>query len=180
MPNLNLEQRQWILSKYKMAFPHALRFVECTTAQRQKEGVDYYALFADSAPLFIEEKIRWEKYPDLLIEEYANWDKKTPGWGLDKNKKTHYLAYIIIPSKEIFIIDFPALQQFFIDNYNLLTHKYERVMGKTYDNFGHLLYQTSNIPVPWQEFDKLWKAKNVWHYSEEANSSPYKQLDLGI
>jgi hypothetical protein len=164
MPSLNQEQRQWILSKYKLAFPHAERFVECTTAQRQKEGVDYYALFADGSPIFIEEKIRWEKYPDLLIEEYANWQKKSLGWGLDTNKKTHYLTYIITPTQEMFIFYFPALQKFFIQKHQSFLNKYGRKFGKTYDDYGHLLYVTSNIPVPWQEFDDAWKAKNVWHY----------------
>lgn len=163
MPSINAEQRQWILSKYKLAFPHCQQFVECTTTRRQKEGVDYYALFSDGSFLFIEEKVRWESYPDLLIEEYANWSKKTPGWGLDKSKKTHYLAYIIIPTSKIFVIYFPALQEFFIANHDYLL-KYERVFGKTYDDYRNLLYETSNIPVPWHEFDEAWKLKNVWHY----------------
>jgi len=164
MSNVNNSQRQWILGKYKLAFPHAQQFIECTVKDSQKKGIDYYALFNENKVLFIEEKVRWKSYPDILIEEYANWEMKILGWGLDITKKSHYLAYIVIPRHEIFIFYYPALRQFFITNHDFLLAKYDREFGETYDYSGRLSYQTSNIPVPLNAFPLDWQAKNIWRY----------------
>jgi hypothetical protein len=35
-----------------------------------------------------------ERYNDILIEIYANWESKTPGWAVDDTRVTHVYLYV--------------------------------------------------------------------------------------
>jgi len=161
----------WLNTLYRQAFPHLRRIEGNTDLATQFEGVDKRFYCRNPRPYRIEEKLRYTDYGDLLLEDYSNYTTKRPGWARDTQKTTEFLAYIIVPSKALWIVRYPALRQYFLANYVGLYERYVKqsktgdyVWGKTPTRDGCLPFQTANIPVPIKEFPKNWLATNFWGY----------------
>lgn len=157
------EDRVWIEVAYKKAFPHLVAIFYNKEVETQKKGVDLYAKIENGTRVKIEEKVRGYSYDDLLLEDYSNYEQRTPGWARDITKISDYLAYILLPSRLVYIIYFPALRRIFIERYPEWS-KVPYKFGKTFDQDNNLLYTTANIPVPIVYFPKDWRLKNWWTY----------------
>lgn len=147
-------KESWINEFYK---ERLLSIEDNNDIEKQKQGIDKVL---KTEGVWVEEKIRREDYGDILLEEYSNWKQQTPGWMMDKTKRTEVLSYIVEPSQKIWLFDFKRLQELWDNNYLYWLDKYERRFAKTYDNDGNLLYRTSNIPVPEGELVEALIAKN--------------------
>lgn len=137
---------------YKASFKNLIRVVRTTDKQEQYDGIDVKLFFSDCKdPTFIDEKIRRKDYGDILLEEYSNWQDKTPGW-LEKRKRTHFLNFVWVFDNKCLLLPYQLVRQAY------LTHKtkwLEQFKRKFADNGS---YQTSNIPVPIRElYDAIWR-----------------------
>lgn len=126
---------------YHNIFPHLIKIEIVKDLHLQKRGIDKILHFADGKQLLIDEKKRRKDYGDILLEEYSNYEKKTPGW-LHRNKHTDYIVYAIMPSNKVYLLPFELLWLAFKNNYTNWLKQYGRRFAK---NNG---YTTSNIPVP--------------------------------
>jgi hypothetical protein len=114
----------------------------------------------------IEEKVRTRYYGDLLLEDWSVYEKRTPGWTRDKHKTTDYLAYYYPRQRIFWIMHFPALRDWFYENYDTVLAEIKRqdikrfnseyVWGKTKESG----YHTANIPVPLSVFGCDWINKH--------------------
>lgn len=109
----------------------------------QKAGIDVIVHCQNIGQTFnLDEKIRWEDYGDILLEEYSKYDQRVPGW-LEKNDRSDFIPYVIVPRGEVFMLPYPILRAAYIKNKETWLNEYGRRFAK---NRG---YRTSNIPVPW-------------------------------
>lgn len=109
--------------------------------EMQKKGIDKILIFKSGKNVLIDEKKRRKDYGDILLEEYSNYELKTSSW-LTEGKETDYIAYIIMPTKRVYLLPFLLLLKAWKRNYDRWLIKYGRLLAP---NHG---YNTSNIPVP--------------------------------
>ncbi|GAI85683.1 unnamed protein product, partial [marine sediment metagenome] len=140
-----------------------LEIREVLNSERQKKGIDLILLLPNDQEAKIEEKARSQVFDDILLEDWSNYEQKTPGWARDLSKTTDYLSYIQLPTRKLWLLYYPALRRFFLDNYKDIETRFSYVFGKTY-NAGNLLYTTANYPLPWSYFPQDWLLKNCWKY----------------
>lgn len=126
---------------YKRHFKNLKRIEEITDKETQKTGVDKILHFESGKKVLIDEKKRRKDYGDILLEEYSSFESKTPSW-LSDEKRTDYIAYIIMPIKKIYLLPFLLLCKTWQRNYIDWLKKYGRILAP---NLG---YNTSNVPVP--------------------------------
>lgn len=126
---------------YHKVFPNLERIELVEDKERQLRGIDKILHFKNGKQISIDEKKRRTTYPDILLEEYSNWENRKVGW-LGKEKYTDYIIYIKTQSMEIYFLPFLLLQMVWIKNYKAWLGKYGRIFS---DN---KYYRTSNIPVP--------------------------------
>lgn len=95
---------KWLQEHFKQ---HTIQ--RCTWKEHQdlqKKDIDVMVInpvSSISAPgyshWYISEKFRRDYWEDNLIEIYSNWDKKTPGWGLESMAHMHHF-YFQLPNKK--------------------------------------------------------------------------------
>ncbi|MBA7566108.1 hypothetical protein ES708_07795 [subsurface metagenome] len=168
---LSKEDSKWVHTLYHQAFPSLKQIIKNDNLALQQKGVDLIFLCKDGLKVKVEEKIRNKYYPDILIEEYSNWERKTPGWGMNMELITEYLAYIVLPKQFVYIMYYPALRRLFQENHTQWLSKNKRQFGTTKDEQGNILYHTSNIPVSVKAFPLGWWLTNAWEYSYHLKES---------
>ena len=171
---LDRSQQAWVQSKYKLAFPHLTRIESNEDVETQKRGVDLYIHLLGEASTRVEEKVRWRYYNDILLEDWSVYEEQKLGWARDMSKITEYLAYYFPETRVFWIMCYPALRHWFLENYEIILHpilrdrirrlgkENEYIWGKT-ESPGYN-YHTANIPVPLDTFDPAWFRKNFWIY----------------
>jgi len=145
---------------YQIHFGNVSEIVRPKDRERQLAGIDVIIKFNDCrTPIYIDEKIRRKDYGDFLLEEYSDFDNRTPGWLLSQ-KKTHYIAFVWPDMQKLILFPYETLRKAFLSNKDrwLSGLNLQRVFAK---NKG---YTTSNIAVPKQElFDAFWRSSwIVW------------------
>lgn len=121
--------------------------------QLQKAGIDLVLrLNGIGMDYYLDEKIRFEDYGDILLEEYSNWEEKIPGW-LKENKRIDLLPYVIWPRRQVYILPYPMLRLAYLANEQSWLDIFGRILVENKD------YHTSNIPIPWADLKKaLWES----------------------
>lgn len=119
------------------------------------KGIDLVIKRVGMSDINIDVKERKIDYGDILLEEYSNGTKKTPGWTWDNSKETDVIVYVT--PNNIYLIDALGLRNLWNLDYRSWKSRYQvdrfghptsKFDGKTYDDCGNLLYRTPNIPVP--------------------------------
>lgn len=126
---------------YKRAFPHLKEILIVTELELQKQGIDKVLMFESGNRIYIDEKKRRQSYPDILLEEYSDYDNKKEGW-LKYSEHTDYVSYIVIPTQKVYLLPFLILQKSWNDNKENWVEKYGRLFAYNEQ------YRTSNVPVP--------------------------------
>jgi len=129
-------------------FPFLSEITQCEDIDLDKRGVDKILklLFFDSGKMItinviIDEKIRFEDYGDILLEEWSNKEKRIAGWACRK-KITDFILFYWPPTGRLIILPFLLLQAIYVKNYK----KWRKLYGtKEAENKN---YVTTNIPVP--------------------------------
>lgn len=106
----------WWEPTYRQAFPnfgHMLCVRDDGWAQRG--GIDRVVVLTSGKTLAIDEKVREEDWPDILLETWSNRDRKIPGW-MQKDLACDFIAYAFIPSQTCYLLPFLTLRRAWLTN----------------------------------------------------------------
>lgn len=139
----------WWLDVYRKAYPNLVSAV-CVRDDgwAQRGGIDRVLTLESGKTLAIDEKVRGEDWPDILLEYWSSYESKTPGW-IAKDLACDVIAYAFIPSKTCYLLPFLTLRQAWRLNHKTWVSQYKRVEA---ENPG---YTTVSVPVP---MDVLFKS----------------------
>ena len=139
---------------YKRLFPDLVTSVriDCD-CELQRHGVDRILHFGNGMQLTVDEKNRWKKYKDVLLERWSDYDRRTPGWTIDDGKICDYIAYVIHPHSLCYFMPYPILRMAFTTHWEEWQAEFERKTGYEYrfapNKFNGRSWKTANIPVEW-------------------------------
>jgi len=75
--------------------------------QGQRAGIDRTLVLSSGKTLWIDEKVRFQNYPDIALEEWTDFDRGIPGW-IQKRLLCDYILYTILPAGRAYLL--PVLQ----------------------------------------------------------------------
>ena len=130
------------LSVYEEAFPNMVSAMAARKySDAQKAGIDRVILLSNTRSLYIDEKLRFKEYSDILLEYMSNDRHQTKGW-MDKDLAIDYLAYAFVESKKCYLFDWQMLKRTWKYYRNIWIKEFGTVTAK---NKG---YNTLSVPVP--------------------------------
>lgn len=156
----------WWFEVYREAFPNlesAVNVREDGWAQRA--GIDRVLTLSSGKTLTVDEKVRERDWPDIALEYWSDFERRTPGW-IAKELATDYLAYAFIPSRVCYLFPFQTLRAAWRENHADWVRCHKRIEA---DNGN---YTTMSVAVPIPELMKaLTDAMRVtWSASVEASA----------
>jgi hypothetical protein len=136
---------------YEKAFPTMVHH-HSTRADgwAQRGGIDRSIVLEDGTVLTVDEKVRRENWPDILIEHWSDKQRRIPGWGhRDKALTCDYIAYALIPSQTCYLLPYQLLRRAI----NLNIHTWWNKAGKRESGFRRVeaknrTYTTVSYAVP--------------------------------
>ena len=101
----------WWLPIYRRAFPTLVSAVAIRKdGWAQRGGIDRLLKPACGRTHTVDEKIRADDWPDVLLERWSNEAMKTPGW-VQKPLAADFIAYAHAPAATCVLLPVPALQR---------------------------------------------------------------------
>lgn len=101
----------WWLATYRKAFPR-LQSAVCVREDgwAQRGGVDRVLTLACGRVYTVDEKVRAEDWPDILLEQWSDEERRVPGW-IQKPLACDFIAYAYAPSGVCFLLPVVPLQR---------------------------------------------------------------------
>ena len=132
----------WWRLVYQEAFP-TLESSVCVRGDgwAQRGGIDRVLTLACGRTIGIDEKVRAEDWPDILLEYWSDEDRKIRGW-VAKDLACDFIAYAFIPSQRCYLLPTLTLRRAWRENGREWVSQYRRVEAL---NNG---YKTVSVPVP--------------------------------
>jgi hypothetical protein len=89
----------WWLDLYRIAFPTLVSAV-CVRDDgwAQRGGIDRVLTLACGRTYAVDEKVRTNDWPDILLEQWSDEDRRKPGW-VQKPLVCDFIAYAFAPSR---------------------------------------------------------------------------------
>lgn len=136
---------------YKEYFP-GIAHITSTVDNKilQKQGVDRIVILENGREYRIDEKIRFENYPDFCLEYWSDFESRTPGW-MDKPLAIEFLCYAFVPSKTCYVLPWMELQRVWSRAKDRWIKKYRPIYAKNEDQFNGRIYTTKSVAVPINE-----------------------------
>lgn len=101
----------WWLPIYRRAFPTLVSAVAVEQdGWAQRGGIDRLLTLACGRTYTVDEKIRTEDWPDVLLERWSDERRKSPGW-VQKPLAADFIAYAHAPAATCVLLPVPALQR---------------------------------------------------------------------
>jgi hypothetical protein len=101
----------WWLEVYSRAFPDLQSAVNVRDdGWAQRGGIDRVLTLASGKTLTVDEKVREKDWPDICLEYWSDYDRKTPGW-VEKDLACDFIAYAFVPSQTCHLIPFQTLRR---------------------------------------------------------------------
>lgn len=101
----------WWEGVYRQAFPG---FASMTCVRKdgwaQRGGIDRVITLMSGKVLTVDEKVRSEDWPDILLEYWSSVEHRRPGW-VAKDLACDFLAYAFVPSQTCYLLPFPTLRR---------------------------------------------------------------------
>jgi hypothetical protein len=98
------------LEVYKKAFVDFESMIDLRAdGEHQRAGIDRMVVLSSGSYFYIDEKIRFKNYGDILLEYWSNQERKIPGW-VCKPLRCHYIAYAIAPAGVCYLLPVIQLQ----------------------------------------------------------------------
>lgn len=158
---------------YRTFFPR-ISYIEFIPKkdERQKVGIDKIIHLEDGKQHNIDEKVDRKGYPRFPIEIWQAKNINLRGWAVKEDQKTNYIAYLVKPSQEYYLIPYEEIKDTYYRNeQQWLNDAHNRRNGFIYakvynDKEGGIVWETHNVCVP---FDVLmnhiptiqyWKAED--------------------
>jgi hypothetical protein len=131
-------------SAYKKFFPEfSERFAMPKYTLAQRRGVDVLVYLGNDQIKRVDEKLREDSYPDIILEHTSHDRMKTKGW-IEKEMWIDYLAYGVLPTRKAYLFPWDLLQRAWRTNRTLWMAEYKDVRAP---NDG---YYTLSTPVPYR------------------------------
>lgn len=138
----NYTDAPWWVDVYRAAFPD-LKSAVCVRDDgwAQRGGIDRVLTLGSGKTLSVDEKVREEDWPDILLEYWSDQGRKVPGW-VAKELACDFIAYAFVPSQTCYLLPFQTLRQAWRRNCKSWVSQYKRVEA----NNGR--YLTVSVAVP--------------------------------
>lgn len=131
---------------WQRAFPDTIRQeVVRGKCDLQYAGVDRILHLPLGKQIWVEEKTRTVDWGDFLVEEFSNYERRTPGWTVDCTKLTEYVGYAVEPAGKCYLLPYQLLRQACIRNLPEWKTKYSSKYARNRN------YRTLNWSIPWSE-----------------------------
>jgi hypothetical protein len=107
----SLEDAPWWFDVYRKAFPGV---ISATSVRKdgwaQRGGIDRVITLESGRIINIDEKVRKEVWPDILLERWSDEIAKVPGW-IQKNLACEFIAYAFVPNSTCYLLPTLTLQR---------------------------------------------------------------------
>jgi hypothetical protein len=101
----------WWIPIYRRAFPTLMSAVSVDhDGWAQRGGIDRLLTLACGRTFTVDEKIRTEEWPDVLLERWSNERLRVAGW-VQKPLAAEFIAYAYAPAATCVLLPVPALQR---------------------------------------------------------------------
>jgi len=132
----------WWMETYRRAFPRLQSAVAVREdGWAQRAGVDRVLTLACGRTYTVDEKVRSEDWPDVLLEQWSDEARRIPGW-VQKPLACDFIAYAYAPSKICYLLPVVPLQRAWRQHGREWIRRYGTRRAQ---NVG---YVTASVPVP--------------------------------
>lgn len=101
----------WWIVVYRAAFPDLRAAVNVRNdGWAQRGGIDRVLTLSTGKTVTVDEKVRTEDWPDILLERFSDEAKRIPGW-IQKPLACDFIAYAFIPSQTCYLLPTLTLQR---------------------------------------------------------------------
>jgi hypothetical protein len=111
--DLNNQERWWKEfpreTLLKKIFPTMVRYRENKNRELQNKGIDQIIVLPKIGKIYVEEKIVFHQWQEILLEYLSNAQKGTPGW-IEKDLWCDYLIYAFFETKTAYVIKWKELK----------------------------------------------------------------------
>jgi hypothetical protein len=105
-------RKSYWLDFYRQAFPDFYKIVDVAADGRaQRRGIDRCVLLRDGTQYRMQEKFRRNYYSSVLIEEWSDVERKTPGWSRAPADAYDFLAYVTPSERYGLLFPWPIFRQ---------------------------------------------------------------------
>ena len=133
---------EWWLKTYRRAFPRLASAVSVREdGWAQRGGVDRVLTLACGRVYTVDEKVRTEDWPDVLLEQWSDEARRSPGW-VQKPLAADFIAYAYAPSRVCYLLPVVPLQRAWRQHGREWIKRYGQVRAQ---NIG---YVSVSVPVP--------------------------------
>ena len=127
---------------YRRAFPKlASAVVVREDGWAQRGGVDRVLTLECGRTYTVDEKVRTEDWPDILLERWSDEERRVPGW-VQKPLACDFIAYAFAPSGVCYLLPVAPLQRAWRTNGRQWIELYGIRRAR---NVG---YVSASVPVP--------------------------------
>lgn len=135
----------WWLDIYRKAFPTLVSAVSVRNdGWAQRGGIDRVLTLACGRTYTVDEKVRTADWPDILLEEWSDEGRQSPGW-VQKPLACDFIAYAFAPSRKCYLLPVAPLQRAWRDCGAEWTGAYG------YRRARNPSWTTASVPVPIRE-----------------------------
>lgn len=132
----------WWLDLYRQAFPTLVSAVSVRhDGWAQRGGIDRVLTLACGRTYTVDEKIRTNEWPDILLEEWSDEARRAPGW-VQKPLACDFIAYAFAPSRRCYLLPVAPLQR----AWRLRSAEWQQSYG--YRRAQNPGYVSASVPVP--------------------------------
>jgi hypothetical protein len=135
-------EADWWLPVYRRAFPRLQSAVSVRDdGWAQRGGVDRVLTLSCGRTYTVDEKVRTEDWPDVLLEQWSDEARRIPGW-VQKPLACDFIAYAYAPSGVCYLLPVVPLQRAWRQHGREWIERYgtRRALNPG--------YVTASVPVP--------------------------------
>ena len=101
----------WWLDVYRRAMPRLASAVSVREdGWAQRGGIDRLLTLTCGRTFSIDEKVRTREWPDILLEQWSDEQRRSPGW-VQKPLACDFIAYAFAPSGTCYLLPVVPLQR---------------------------------------------------------------------
>lgn len=134
----------WWLAVYREAFQDLQSAVSVRNdGWAQRGGIDRVLTLACGRTLTVDEKVREQDWPDILLEYWSDEARKIRGW-IAKPLACDFIAYAFVPSATCYLLPFQTLRRAWKINRKIWVANHRPVRAQ---NNGYVTVSVA-VPIP--------------------------------
>lgn len=132
----------WWMDVYRRAFPNLVSAVSVRNdGWAQRAGIDRVLTLACGRIFTVDEKVRSHDWPDILLEQWSDEERRSPGW-VQKPLGCDFIAYAFAPSRRCFLMPVALLQRAWRVNGRQWIEQYGQRRAR------NATWTSTSVPVP--------------------------------